>query len=57
LRVRHAAIRYLHLLAGSPPPTAAATVATTFAGIRRGASPPARQKDRARARPLLLWRL
>jgi integrase len=35
LRLRHAAIRYLHLLAGYPPPTAAATVATTFAGIRR----------------------
>jgi integrase len=35
LRLRHAAIRYLHLLAGHPPPTAAATVATTFAGIRR----------------------
>jgi integrase len=35
LRLRHAAIRYLHLLAGAPPPTATATVATTFAGIRR----------------------
>jgi integrase len=35
LRLRHAAIRYLHLLAGAAPPTAAATVATTFAGIRR----------------------
>jgi integrase len=35
LRLRHAAIRYLHLLAGYPPPTAAATVSTTFAGIKR----------------------
>jgi site-specific recombinase XerC len=35
LRLRHAAIRYLHLLAGAAPPTAAAIVATTFAGIRR----------------------
>jgi site-specific recombinase XerD len=35
LRLRHAAIRYLHLLAGCPPPTAEAVVSTTFAGIRR----------------------
>jgi integrase len=35
LRLRHAAIRYLHLLAGHPPPTAAAVVSTTFAGIKR----------------------
>jgi site-specific recombinase XerD len=35
LRLRHAAIRYLHLLAGAAAPTADATVATTFAGIRR----------------------
>jgi integrase len=35
LRLRHAAIRYLHLLAGCPPPTAAAVVSTTFAGIKR----------------------
>jgi integrase len=35
LRLRHAAIRYLHLLAGYPPPTAEAVVSTTFAGIRR----------------------
>jgi site-specific recombinase XerD len=35
LRLRHAAIRYLHLLAGYPPPTAAAVVSTTFAGIKR----------------------
>jgi site-specific recombinase XerD len=35
LRLRHAAIRYMHLLAGYPPPTAAAVVSTTFAGIKR----------------------
>jgi site-specific recombinase XerD len=35
LRLRHAAIRYLHLLAGHPPPTASPMVAATFAGIRR----------------------
>jgi integrase len=35
LRLRHAAIRYMHLLAGCPPPTAAAVVSTTFAGIKR----------------------
>ena len=35
LRLRHAAIRYLHLLAGYPPPTAAPVVSTTFAGIKR----------------------
>src|ERR1700756_155991 len=35
LRLRHAAIRYLHLLAGCPSPTAAAVVSTTFAGIKR----------------------
>jgi hypothetical protein len=29
LRLRHAAIRYLHLLAGYPSPTAAAVVSTT----------------------------
>jgi hypothetical protein len=35
LRLRHATIRYLHLLAGYPPPTAAAVVSATFAGIKR----------------------
>jgi integrase family protein with SAM-like domain len=35
LRLRHAAIRYMHLLAGYPPPTAAAVVSNTFAGIKR----------------------
>jgi site-specific recombinase XerD len=34
LRLRHAAIRYLHLLAGHPSPTAAAVVSATFAGIK-----------------------
>jgi integrase len=54
LRLRHAAIRYLHLLAGCPPPTAAATVSTTFAGIRRAHRRPVNKKkalvvDRLRA--------
>jgi len=44
LRLRHAAIRYLHLLAGAAPPTAAATVATTFAGIRRAHRRPLAKK-------------
>ena len=44
LRLRHAAIRYLHLLAGYPPPTAAALVATTFAGIRRAHRRPLAKK-------------
>jgi integrase len=35
LRLRHAALRYLHLLAGYPPPTASPLVSATFAGIRR----------------------
>src|SRR3984893_18459989 len=35
LRLRHAAIRYLHLLAGYPTATAPAVVSTTFAGIKR----------------------
>jgi site-specific recombinase XerD len=54
LRLRHAAIRYLHLLAGYPPPTAAAVVATTFAGIKRAHRRPLGKKtalvlDRLRA--------
>ena len=54
LRLRHAAIRYLHLLAGHPPPTAAAVVSTTFAGIRRAHRRPLNKKialvlDRLRA--------
>jgi site-specific recombinase XerD len=44
LRLRHAAIRYLHLLAGHPPPTAAAVVSTTFAGIRRAHRRPLNKK-------------
>jgi integrase len=44
LRLRHAAIRYLHLLAGYPPPTAAAVVSTTFAGIKRAHRRPVNKK-------------
>jgi integrase len=54
LRLRHAAIRYLHLLAGCPPPTAEPVVSTTFAGIRRAHRRPLGKKtalvlDRLRA--------
>ena len=54
LRLRHAAIRYLHLLAGCPPPTADAVVSTTFAGIKRAHRRPLNKKtalmlDRLRA--------
>jgi site-specific recombinase XerD len=54
LRLRHAAIRYMHLLAGCPPPTAAAVVSTTFAGIKRAHRRPLGKKtalvvDRLRA--------
>jgi integrase len=54
MRLRHAAVRYLHLLAGYPPPTAAAVVSTTFAGIRRAHRRPLDKKaalvlDRLRA--------
>jgi phage tail sheath gpL-like len=54
LRLRNAAIRYLHLLAGYPPPTAAAVVSTTFAGIKRAHRRPLGKKaalvlDRLRA--------
>jgi integrase len=44
LRLRHAAIRYLHLLAGCPPPTADAVVSTTFAGIKRAHRRPLNKK-------------
>jgi integrase len=44
LRLRHAAIRYLHLLAGYPPPTADAVVSTTFAGIKRAHRRPLAKK-------------
>ena len=50
LRLRHAALRYLHLLAGYPPPTASPLVSATFAGIRRAHRRPLAQKDRAGAR-------
>ena len=33
LRLRHAGLRYLHLLAGYPPPTGSPLVSATFAGI------------------------
>jgi integrase len=54
LRLRHAAIRYMHLLRGYPPPTAAAVVSTTFAGIKRAHRRPLGKKaalvlDRLRA--------
>ena len=54
LRLRHPAIRYLHLLAGYPPPTAEAVVSTTFAGIKRAHRRPLGKKaalvlDRLRA--------
>lgn len=44
LRLRHAALRYLHLLAGYPPPTATSLVTATFAGIRRAHRRPLRKK-------------
>jgi integrase len=44
LRLRHAAIRYMHLLAGYPPPTAASMVSTTFAGIKRSHRRPLNKK-------------
>jgi site-specific recombinase XerD len=54
LRLRHAAIRYMHLLAGYSPPTAAAVVSTTLAGIKRAHRRPLNKKsalvlDRLRA--------
>ncbi len=45
LRLRHAALRYLHLLAGYPPPTATALVTTTFAGIKRAHRRPLGKKS------------
>lgn len=44
LRLRHAALRYLHLLAGYPPSTATPLVTATFAGIRRAHRRPLRKK-------------
>jgi integrase len=54
LRLRHAALRYLHLLAGYPLPTASPLVAATFTGVRRAHRRPLRKKtalvlDRLRA--------
>ena len=51
LRLRHAALRYLHLLAGYPPPTASPLVSATFAGIRRAHRRPLRKKTALDARP------
>jgi site-specific recombinase XerD len=45
LRLRHAALRYLHLLAGYPSPTASPLVSATFAGIRRAHRRPLRKKS------------
>jgi len=52
LRLRHAALRYLHLLAGYPPPTASPLVSTTFAGIRRAHRRPLRKKTALVVEPL-----
>jgi integrase len=52
LRLRHAALRYLHLLAGYPPPTASPLVAATFAGIRRAHRRPLRKKSALVIEPL-----
>lgn len=52
LRLRHAALRYLHLLAGYPPPTASPLVNPTFAGIRRAHRRPLRKKSALVLEPL-----
>ena len=52
LRLRRAALRYLHLLAGYPPPTAAPLVSATFAGIRRAHRRPLRKKTALVLEPL-----
>ena len=52
LRLRHAALRYLHLLAGYPPPTASPLVSATFAGIRRAHRRPLRKKTALVLEPL-----
>ena len=52
LRLRHAALRYLHLLAGFPPPTASPLVSATFAGIRRAHRRPLRKKTALVVEPL-----
>ena len=53
LRLRHAALRYLHLLAaGYAPPTASPLVSATFAGIRRAHRRPLRKKTALVLEPL-----
>ena len=52
LRLRHAALRYLHLLAGYPPPTGSPLVSATFAGIRRAHRRPLRKKTALVLEPL-----
>ena len=52
LRLRHAALRYLHLLAGYPPPTASPLVSATFAGIRRAHRRPLAKKTALVIEPL-----
>ena len=52
LRLRHAALRYLHLLAGYPPPTASPLVSATFAGIRRAHRKPLKKKAALVVEPL-----
>ena len=52
LRLRHAGLRYLHLLAGYPPPTAASLVSATFAGIRRAHRRPLCKKTALVLEPL-----
>jgi len=52
LRLRHAGLRYLHLLAGYPPPTASPLVSATFAGIRRAHRRPLRKKTALVLEPL-----
>jgi integrase len=52
LRLRHAALRYLHLLAGLPSPTASPLVSATFAGIRRAHRRPLAKKTALVIEPL-----
>jgi integrase len=52
LRLRHAALRYLHLLAGYLPPTTSPLVSATFAGIRRAHRRPLRKKTALVVEPL-----
>ena len=52
LRLRHAGLRYLHLLAGYPPPTGSPLVSATFAGIRRAHRRPLRKKTALVLEPL-----